>query len=46
MFADCKAIKQDVVLWTDTQALPNLIHVCENAVPIDSGRTTGGRVQT
>ena len=46
VFTDCKAIKQDVVLRTDSQALANLIHVSEDTVSVDGSRTTGGRVQT
>ena len=32
-----ETIEEDIVLWTDTQTLSNLIHVSEDTVAIDGG---------
>lgn len=39
-------VKEDVVLWTDTQCLPDDLHITANVQPLDVHRPRGRREQS
>lgn len=45
MFLHAQLVKQDVVLRTQTQVLPNPLHLRTDVVTVDGGRTGGWREQ-
>ena len=46
VFSNCQAIKEHIVLRADAKAVPDQVHVCQDAVAIDHSSAFSGSVQT
>lgn len=41
MFFHSQSIKEDIMLWTETQTAANLFNISPDVVAVDVGRATG-----
>lgn len=46
MFADSESVEEDIVLGTDSQAVPDLVDLAQDVVAADLSRTASRGVQT